>query len=112
MPIITTNLREAYSHDAVNCSTAVLVQIISERKKIDGRGCMHQLPLYHYWQHFDCNCVHIIRQRQTNNGARDGRDVMYTKNDTPHSNQISDKEKGCNMVGHSSDLLDVYVMSL
>ncbi len=61
---------------------------------------MHGLPLYCYWQYFNCDYVHITWRRQTNNGKGDGEGVRYTiNNDTPHFNQISDEEKDCGIVG-------------
>ncbi len=41
-----------------------MVQMISGREKINGRSCVHQLPLYHYWHQFDRSRVLVIWQRQ------------------------------------------------
>ncbi len=71
-----------------------MVQTISGREKIDRRWCEHQSPFFHYWQHFDCNCVHITWQRQMNDGAGNGRGITYTENnDTAHFYLISDEKK-------------------
>ncbi len=96
VPIIAANLREACSHhDAVNRSS--VVQMISGRE-IDGIWCTHWSPLYCYWQHFDCDGIHITWQ--TNDGVRDGRGIGYTENNnTRHFNWISDEGKGCGNVG-------------
>ncbi len=57
-------------------------------------------PLYHYWQHFDCDRVLITQWILTNDGAGYGRGIRYTKNnETPHFSQISDEEKSCGTVG-------------
>ncbi len=97
MPIIIPNLREACSHDAVNCSPVVrwFKQLQYGRSVEDNLRLVVPLPLLITLQLR--LCPHYLTN---NDDAGDGRDVRYTENnDTPHFNRISDEKKGCGILG-------------
>ncbi len=73
--------------------SGLMVQMISGREKIDEIWSLYQSPLYHHWQYFDCDPVHVTQWKQMNDVVGDGRGIKHAENnDTPHFNWISDKK--------------------
>ncbi len=100
VPIITANLRETCSYDAVNCSTvARWFKWFQEGK----RSMEDDAWTGHLFTTIDNTWVAIVPTLLDNNtqmAVGEMECIRYTENNnTTYFNWISDEEKGCGMVG-------------
>ncbi len=104
MSIITTNLRNACSHDALNCRTVTRwFKRFQDRRRLMGynaRTVCRSTPV-------DNASIEIL----TNDGVVDGSGVGYAKNNIPHFNQTFDEEKCCGTMGAAHAVFHTKIMS-